>query len=117
MSLFAKNRTSHMTIVGQTGVGKTVFMKNLIHEDVISGTTAIVFDLLGNLTDDLLAEIPKEYSGNVWVLAVDENYPFGINLYETSSYDTQVEKDAKIDNSVAIFKKLIRGEPKDFYPT
>jgi len=109
------SRTLGMTIIGQTGFGKTAFLHNLIMEDIQEGRTSIVIDPHGDLATDILESAPADHAKNVSILEVSEEMPFGLNLYECENRKSQLAIDRVVDNSILVFKRLMQSE-KDFHP-
>jgi len=96
-------RTSGVTVIGQTGMGKTSLLRQLVYQDIVDGTAAIVIDPHGDLVEDLLGTIPDNRVQDVFVLEVDPAHPFGLNLYQK---DTGMETDLIVDQVTEVFKKL-----------
>lgn len=69
------DRLMHMYIIGQTGVGKTTFMHNMMRQDIAAGRGFCFIDPHGDLAEDIAA------SGNIdhyWSPA-DPDCPYGYN--------------------------------------
>jgi hypothetical protein len=104
---FAKeDRVRHCYVIGQTGTGKTVFLKNMIIQDIINGEGVCFIDPHGNDIQDILANIPPERIDDV--IYFDPAYtarPMGLNLLE---YDERYpeQKIFVINELLAIFNKL-----------
>ncbi len=104
---FAKeDRVRHMYVIGQTGTGKTVFLKNMIIQDIKNGDGVCFIDPHGNDIQDILANIPPERIDDV--IYFDPAYtarPMGLNLLE---YDERYpeQKIFVINELLAIFNKL-----------
>ncbi|MEV0597565.1 helicase HerA domain-containing protein [Nonomuraea cavernae] len=49
----------HLHVLGQTGVGKSTFLANLILSDARAGRGALVIDPKGDLIDDILDRLPE----------------------------------------------------------
>ncbi len=104
---FAKDdRVRHMYVVGQTGTGKTVFLKNMILQDIKNGNGVCFIDPHGTDINDILANIPPERVDDV--IYFDPAYtarPMGLNLLE---YDARFpeQKIFVINELLAIFNKL-----------
>jgi hypothetical protein len=104
---FAKeDRVRHCYVIGQTGTGKTVFLKNMILQDIKNGEGVCFIDPHGNDIQDILANIPPERLDDV--IYFDPAYtarPMGLNLLE---YDERYpeQKIFVINELLAIFNKL-----------
>jgi hypothetical protein len=104
---FAKeDRVRHCYVIGQTGTGKTVFLKNMIIQDIKNGDGVCFIDPHGNDIQDILANIPPERIDDV--IYFDPAYtarPMGLNLLE---YDERFpeQKIFVINELLAIFNKL-----------
>lgn len=104
---FAKeDRVRHCYVIGQTGTGKTVFLKNMIIQDIQNGDGVCFIDPHGNDIQDILANIPPERVDDV--IYFDPAYtdrPMGLNLLE---YDERYpeQKIFVINELLAIFNKL-----------
>ena len=69
------DRLMHMFIIGQTGVGKTTFMHNMMRQDIVAGRGFCFIDPHGDLAEEMAA------SGNIdhyWNPA-DPDCPYGYN--------------------------------------
>ncbi|MES2224686.1 MAG: TraM recognition domain-containing protein [Patescibacteria group bacterium] len=104
---FAKeDRVRHCYVIGQTGTGKTVFLKNMIIQDIKNGDGVCFIDPHGSDIQDILANIPPERLDDV--IYFDPAYtarPMGLNLLE---YDERYpeQKIFVINELLAIFNKL-----------
>lgn len=66
-----EDRTTHMNIVGKTGVGKSTFLHNLIHQDIANGEGVGVIDPHGGLVNNILrTSIPDERLKDVVVIDI-----------------------------------------------
>jgi hypothetical protein len=104
---FAKeDRVRHCYVIGQTGTGKTMFLKNMIIQDIKNGDGVCFIDPHGNDIQNILANIPPERLDDV--IYFDPAYterPMGLNLLE---YDERYpeQKIFVINELLAIFNKL-----------
>ncbi len=105
--VFAKeDRVRHCYVIGQTGTGKTVFLKNMIIQDIKNGDGVCFIDPHGTDIDHILANIPPERIDDV--IYFDPAYtarPMGLNMLE---YDPRFpeQKIFVINELLAIFTKL-----------
>lgn len=105
--IFAReDRVRHCYVIGQTGTGKTVFLKNMIIQDIKNGDGVCFIDPHGTDIEDILANIPPERIDDV--IYFDPAYtarPMGLNMLE---YDPRFpeQKIFVINELLAIFNKL-----------
>jgi len=102
------DRRRHFYYIGQTGTGKSWFMKSMIIQDIINGEGVAVIDPHGELIEDVLAFIPKERIDDVVLFEpFDIERPCGLNMLE---YDSPEQKDFAVQEMIAIFMKLFPPE-------
>ncbi len=98
------DRRRHMYIVGQTGVGKSVFMSNLIIQDIKNGKGCCIIDPHGDLVEVILGNIPDERKDDVIVFDPgDTSRPLGMNMLE---FFNPEQKTLVINEVINIFDKL-----------
>jgi hypothetical protein len=100
------DRMRHMYVIGQTGTGKTVFLKNMIIQDIHNGDGVCFIDPHGTDIEHILANIPPERIDDV--IYFDPAYtarPMGLNMLE---YDPRFpeQKIFVINELLSIFNKL-----------
>lgn len=101
-----KDRMRHMYVIGQTGVGKTVLLKNMIIQDIKNGDGVCMIDPHGSDIDDVLGNIPEErYKDVIYFDPAYTKKPFALNMLE---YDTNYpeQKTFVVDEMLSIFNKL-----------
>lgn len=101
-----EDRMRHLYVIGQTGTGKTVFLKNMIIQDIKNGDGCCFIDPHGTDIQDILAHIPRERLDDV--VYFDPAYtarPMGLNMLE---YDQNYpeQKTFVVNELLAIFNKL-----------
>jgi hypothetical protein len=102
------DRARHLYYIGQTGTGKSWFMKGMIAQDIANGEGVAVIDPHGELVDDILALIPKERIDDVVLFEpFDTERPCGLNMLE---YDSPEQKDFAVQEMISIFMKLFPPE-------
>lgn len=98
------DRQRHMYVVGQTGVGKSVFLENLAFQDMRNGDGFAFIDPHGDTAERLLGMIPKERTEDVvYFCPADTDYPLGLNIFEAETVD---EKDFVIQEVLNMLYKL-----------
>jgi len=79
-----KDRRQHMYVIGKTGVGKTVLLRNMALQDVRAGHGMCIIDPHGEFVEEVLTQIPPERINDVvYFNPVDSEYPMGFNVLET----------------------------------
>ncbi|MDE2031236.1 MAG: type IV secretory system conjugative DNA transfer family protein [Patescibacteria group bacterium] len=101
-----EDRMRHLYVIGQTGVGKTTIMKNMIAQDIAFGHGVCYIDPHGTDIQDILSYIPKERIDDV--IYFDPSYtarPMGLNMLE---YDPKYpeQKTFVVNELMSIFNKL-----------
>ncbi len=101
-----EDRMRHLYVIGQTGVGKTTIMKNMIAQDIAAGHGVCYIDPHGTDIQDILSYIPKERIDDV--IYFDPAYtarPMGLNMLE---YDARYpeQKTFVVNELMNIFNKL-----------
>ena len=103
------DRRRHMYIVGQTGVGKSYFMANMILQDIYAGRGVAVLDPHGSLVEEVLRRIPPERAEDViYFNPADTERPVGLNILE---HKNEFEKHEIVNSFLALMKKLF--DPHD----
>ncbi len=111
-----EDRLRHMYVIGQTGVGKSSILKNLIMQDIKNGDGVCFIDPHGSDVQDILSMIPPERFDDV--IYFDPSYterPMALNMLE---YDpTYPEQKTFVVNELfSIFQKLYGGVPESMGP-
>ncbi len=101
-----EDRMRHMYVIGQTGTGKTVFLKNMIIQDIKNGDGCCFIDPHGTDIQDILANIPPERAKDV--IYFNPSYtprPMALNMLE---YDREKpeQKTFVVNELLGIFDKL-----------
>ncbi len=101
-----EDRMRHFYVIGQTGVGKTTIMKNMIAQDIRNGHGVCYIDPHGTDIQDILSYIPPERLDDV--IYFDPAYtarPMGLNMLE---YDPRYpeQKTFVVNELMSIFNKL-----------
>lgn len=101
-----EDRRRHLYIIGQTGTGKSVFLKNLIIQDIQDGKGVCVIDPHGDLVEDILTFVPRHRTQDViYFNPGDIERPMGLNMLE---YDMNYpeQKTFIVNELLSIFDKL-----------
>jgi len=77
------DRRRHLYIIGKTGVGKSVLLKDMILQDIRAGNGLAVIDPHGDLVEGILPLIPPERAEDViYFDPSDTERPMGLNMLE-----------------------------------
>ncbi|MDP3770271.1 MAG: type IV secretion system DNA-binding domain-containing protein [bacterium] len=101
-----EDRRRHLYVIGQTGTGKSVFLKNLIIQDVQAGKGVCVIDPHGDMVEDILQFVPRTRTQDViYFNPGDIQRPMGLNMLE---YDPNFpeQKTFIVNEMLSIFDKL-----------
>jgi hypothetical protein len=110
------DRRRHLYIIGQTGTGKTEFIKNMVYQDIKSGEGLCVIDPHGDMAESILGMIPEERAEDaIYFNPADTEKPLGLNFLE---YDPRYpeQKTFIADEIYGIFRKLWKDIPEAFGP-
>jgi hypothetical protein len=105
-----------MYVIGQTGVGKSTFIKDLIVQDIENGEGVCFIDPHGSDVMDIMSRIPKErYDDVIYFDPAYTERPMGLNMLE---YDPRFpeQKTFVVDEMFKIFQKLYGQVPEAFGP-
>ncbi|MBP9738200.1 DUF87 domain-containing protein [Candidatus Saccharibacteria bacterium] len=102
--LTEKDRARHAYIIGQTGTGKSIFLRNLALQDMLDGRGFAFIDPHGDVTEELLGMVPKERAEDIIYFSPGEmDYPVGLNLFE---FEFKEQQDFLIQESLNMIYKL-----------
>ena len=106
----------HTNVIGQTGTGKTGFLKTMIIQDINNGDGVAFIDPHGADIEDILAAILPERAKDV--IYFDPAYtdrPMGLNMLEYDASKPEM-KSFVVDEVYGIFRKLYSDVPEAFGP-
>lgn len=102
--LGTKDRRRHLHVIGQTGVGKSVFQENLAYQDMMDGRGFAFVDPHGDSVEALLSKVPKERVEDVvYFNPSDMDHPIGLNMFE---FDTPDQKDFLVQEAISMLYGL-----------
>jgi len=111
-----KDRMRHFYVIGQTGTGKSVFLQNLIIQDIERGDGVCMIDPHGNDIRDVLAAIPKERADDVIYFDPSQlDHPVGLNMLEYDRNKPE-QKTFVVNELFSIFQKLYGANPESMGP-
>ncbi len=110
------DRRRHLYVIGQTGTGKSVFLENMIVQDLQEGKGVCVIDPHGELVGKMLDFVPRHRLQDVvYFDPGDIERPMGLNMLE---YDPAYpeQKTFIVNELFSIFKKLYGDVPEALGP-
>lgn len=110
------DRRRHMYIIGQTGTGKSSFMKNMLVQDIKNGKGICLIDPHGEFADYALSTIPKNRVEDViYFNPGDTDYPLGLNMLEFDPRKPE-QKTFIANELLSIIKSVYKDLPEAFGP-
>ena len=78
-----QDRCQHMYVIGKTGVGKTVLLKNMALQDINAGRGLCIVDPHGEFVEEVVDKIPSHRINDIiYFNPGDTEYPVGFNVLE-----------------------------------
>ena len=108
-----KNRRRHMYVIGQTGMGKSVFLENIAFQDMCDGRGFAFIDPHGDAVEALLQRVPEERIDDIiYFDPADIEHPVGMNMFEFSSPD---QKDFIVQEGISMLQSLFDPQNQGFF--
>ena len=108
-----KDRRRHTYIIGQTGMGKSVFLENLAFQDMCDGRGFAFIDPHGDAVEALLKRVPEERIDDViYFDPADIEHPVGMNMFEYTSED---QKDFIVQEGISMLQSLFDPQNQGFF--
>ena len=104
IKLSVNDRRRHMYVIGASGMGKSVFLKNIAYQDMIEGKGFCFIDPHGDVTEELLSMVPEDRIDDViYFDPSDMEFPIGMNMLEAK---TPEEKDFIVQEGINMLYSL-----------
>lgn len=101
------DRRQHMYVIGQTGTGKSTFLKNMALQDIQSGAGVCIVDPHGEFVEDMLTMIPPSREEDIiYFNPADSEYPLGFNVLEIPDMTNPQYKPLAASSLMGIFTKI-----------
>ena len=108
-----KDRRRHMYVIGQTGMGKSVFLENLAFQDMCDGRGFAFIDPHGDAVEALLQRVPEERIDDViYFDPADIEHPVGMNMFE---FTTEDQKDFIVQEGISMLQSLFDPQNQGFF--
>lgn len=99
-----KDRRRHTYVIGATGMGKSVFLKNVAYQDMLDGRGFAFIDPHGDVVEELLAMVPPDRIDDViYFDPSDLENPIGMNMFE---WQTEDQKDFIVQEGINMLYSL-----------
>ncbi|MDD9867939.1 MAG: type IV secretion system DNA-binding domain-containing protein [Candidatus Campbellbacteria bacterium] len=100
----AKDRATHMYVIGKSGMGKSTLLENMATQDINNGEGLMLIDPHGASVETLLDIIPERRVDDVVYFApFDTDYPIGFNIMEDVGYE---KRHLVMSGLLSAFKKI-----------
>lgn len=101
------DRRQHVYVIGQTGTGKSTFLKNIALQDIKSGRGICIVDPHGEFVEEVLTMIPEDRANDViYFNPADNDYPIGFNVLEVPDVNNPEYKPIAASSLMGIFTKI-----------
>ena len=108
-----KDRRRHMYVIGQTGMGKSVFLENLAFQDMCDGRGFAFIDPHGDAVEAILQRVPEERIDDIiYFDPADIEHPVGMNMFEYTSED---QKDFIVQEGISMLQSLFDPQNQGFF--
>ncbi len=106
VTITAREQYKHILLLRKNNQGKSNALRHLIDQDVRCGRGLCVLGPHGKLIEDVLRAIPFWREDDVIYLdAADDDWPWGLNFFETPCGASPREKSQRIDQILQAFEK------------
>lgn len=107
------DRRRHMYVIGQTGMGKSVFLENLAFQDMCDGKGFAFIDPHGDAVEAILKRVPEERIDDViYFDPADIEHPVGMNMFE---FTTEDQKDFIVQEGISMLQSLFDPQNQGFF--
>ena len=107
------DRRRHMYVIGQTGMGKSVFLENLAFQDMCDGKGFAFIDPHGDAVEAILKRVPEERMDDIiYFDPADIEHPVGMNMFEFTSED---QKDFIVQEGISMLQSLFDPQNQGFF--
>lgn len=110
------DRLRHLYVIGQTGVGKSSILQNMIVQDIKDGAGVCYIDPHGKDVIDILSQVPEERIDDVIYFDPSNlERVIGLNMLEYDSNFPE-QKTFVVNELFSMFKKLYSASPESMGP-
>lgn len=99
----ARDRLSHMYVIGKTGTGKSTMLETMIRQDIERGEGVALIDPHGDLVERVAAAVPSHRQSDlIYFDASDRTQPYG---YNPLTYVSEERRSLAASGLMEIFRK------------
>lgn len=111
--LSVDDRRRHAYVIGSTGMGKSVFLRNIAYQDMMEGRGFAFIDPHGDVVEELLSMVPPERIDDViYFDPSDVENPIGMNMFE---YQTPDQMDFIVQEGINMLQSLYDPNNQGFF--
>ncbi len=111
--LSENDRRRHTYVIGATGMGKSVLLKNIAYQDMLAGRGFAFIDPHGDVAEELLSMVPPDRVDDViYFDPGDIEHPMGMNMFEFSTPD---QKDFIVQEGINMLQSLYDPGNQGFF--
>jgi len=111
-----EDRLRHFYTIGQTGTGKSSFLRKMIIQDIKNGEGVCFIDPHGSDVQDILSHIPKErFDDVIYFDPSQTDRPMALNMLEYNRAFPE-QKTFVVNELFSIFQKLYGAVPESMGP-
>lgn len=111
--LLDNDRRRHVYMIGSTGSGKSVLMKNVAYQDMCEGRGFAFIDPHGDAVEDLMGMVPEDRIDDVvYFNPADMERPIGMNMFEFTRED---QKDFIVQEGINMLQSLFDPNNQGFF--
>ncbi len=109
-----EDRRRHFYIIGQTGTGKSLFLRNCIVQDMYAGKGVAFIDPHGDGAEELMSMVPPERAKDVvYFNPGDADFPMGWNIMEFDPEHPE-QKDFLVQEAISMLYKIYDPNKQGF---
>ena len=111
--LSEEDRRRHMYIIGSTGMGKSIFMRNIALQDMMDGRGFAFIDPHGDVVEEIMSMVPPERMDDVIYFDPGNiDNPIGMNMFE---FNTEEQKDFIVQEGINMLQSLYDPNNQGFF--
>lgn len=111
-----EDRLRHFYTIGQTGTGKSTFLRKMIIQDIKNGEGVCFIDPHGSDVQDILSHIPKDrFDDVIYFDPSQTDRPMALNMLEYNRAFPE-QKTFVVNELFSIFQKLYGAVPESMGP-